>query len=311
MFFLLKFKLRDVYIIVIMHWIYILRCTNDFYYVGETRRLYRRFWEHCDGEGGLNTSIYEPIEVAAIYKVDTIGKFMEYNEHVCDILNGVCDETYDRRLINDFNDNNARIEYDNLIAENDIAECLMMHKKSTWRKIRGGRYTRFDVSYSYPNNMYAKEIPLCNCGLPCDIRKNEEGNYLFFRCAKKNMWDDLKYEFNVEFEPCNFFMKYTKDMNIKKEEQRVFDERKRIISELFKKSQWLRHVETNDENYPLQCVGGCCRTSESIKVTYLGYIRNLCFDCFIDKNEELKRIYNRKIMKEKNKKISDILDQYS
>ena len=41
-----------------MHWIYILQCNDGVFYVGETTRLYRRFWEHECGNGGLNTSIY-------------------------------------------------------------------------------------------------------------------------------------------------------------------------------------------------------------------------------------------------------------
>jgi hypothetical protein len=48
------------------------------------------------------------------------------------------------------------------------------------------------------------------------------------------------------------------------------------------------------QNYPKQCVGGCNRTSESIKLTYANQKRNLCFDCFIEKNEELKNNHNNK-----------------
>ena len=33
-----------------MRWVYILRCEDD--YVGETTRLYRRFWEHQSVNGG-------------------------------------------------------------------------------------------------------------------------------------------------------------------------------------------------------------------------------------------------------------------
>lgn len=34
-----------------MHWVYILLCDDDYYYVGETSRLYRRLWEHQGGIG--------------------------------------------------------------------------------------------------------------------------------------------------------------------------------------------------------------------------------------------------------------------
>ena len=61
----------------------------------------------------------------------------------------------------------------------------MINKKENWEKVRGGKYTNFDVNYKYPQNENIKNLPLCNCGLPCDIKKNDEHNYLYFRCAKK------------------------------------------------------------------------------------------------------------------------------
>ena len=52
-----------------MRWVYILQCEDSYFYVGETSRLYRRFWEHENGLGGLNTSVYPPINIVAIYPV--------------------------------------------------------------------------------------------------------------------------------------------------------------------------------------------------------------------------------------------------
>jgi predicted GIY-YIG superfamily endonuclease len=167
-----------------MHWVYILRCEDNYYYVGETSRLYRRFWEHQGGIGGLNTSTYSPEEIVAIYKVNTICKFMDYNEYVSKILDGVWYENYKCFKLRDFNDENEEEHYDNLCAENNIAECLMTHKKNEWNKIRGGKYTRFDIEYKYPDNNYIKDLPLCKCGLPCDVRKNEDKNYLYFRMSR-------------------------------------------------------------------------------------------------------------------------------
>ena len=65
-----------------MRWIYILKCSDDYYYVGETKRLYRRFWEHHEGNGGINTSTYIPEGIVSIYKVSTLCKFFEYNNIV-------------------------------------------------------------------------------------------------------------------------------------------------------------------------------------------------------------------------------------
>ena len=54
------------------------------------------------------------------------------------------------------------------------------------------------------------------------------------------------------------------------------------IKELFKTSAWLQHVDNGR-----YCVGGCGKTDRSMKMFYKGKKRNLCLDCFIDKNEEL------------------------
>ena len=275
-----------------MHWIYILQCENDYYYVGETSRLYRRFWEHQGGIGGINTSAHSPEKIVAIYRMNNICNFIDYNEYVSKIIDGVWHENYKNFKLRDFNNTETDSHYEKLYAENNIAECLMIHKKDEWNKIRGGKYVRFDIDYKYPNNDYIKELPLCNCGLPCDINKNDDDNYLYFRCAKKNMWDKFREDFNIYDEPCNYFMEYTKDKQLKIQADNNFKERSNTLKELFKKSYWLKNIEVNDVNYPNQCVGGCNRTTESIKLTYNNEKRNLCFDCFINKNEELSNKYN-------------------
>ncbi len=58
------------------------------------------------------------------------------------------------------------------------------------------------------------------------------------------------------------------------------------IRELFKTSGWLQHVGQGRS-----CVGGCGKTDRTMKMFYKGEKRNLCYDCFIDKNEELSRRY--------------------
>ena len=275
-----------------MKWVYILKCENEYYYVGETARLYRRFWEHQDGLGGLNTTVFIPEKIVAIYKVDTIGKFIDYNNYVNKIIDGMWHESYKSFKLRDFDNTCDEDQHNKLEAENNIAECLMMHNKEKWGKIRGGKYTRFDINYTFPDNQYIRHLPLCKCNLPCDIRKNEDKNYLFFRCAKKNMWDKFKEDFEIDDEPCNFFMEYTKDKPLKLEEQN----RSKNIKELFKKSHWLKNVEVNDETYPRQCIGGCGRTSVSIKLSWSNEKRNLCFDCFKDKHDELAKKYDNNIL---------------
>lgn len=279
-----------------MKWVYIIKCEDDHYYVGTTSRLFKRFREHENGIGGRNTSVYVPEQIVAIYKVDILCKFIEYNWYV----NNIIDHSYDKyeghklRLFN-------HTQYENMVfcdldAENFIAECLMIHNQQgdRWKRIRGGKYTRFDVQYKFPDhNNYVKELPLCNCGLPCDMKKNDDDNYIYFRCAKKNMWDKFKEDFNIDENPCKFYKEYVKDKELKIEYENKMKEHRDILKQLFRHSFWLENVEANDENYPNQCVGNCHRTSKSIKLTYKNIRRNLCYDCFINKNEDLSKKYTK------------------
>ena len=182
-------------------------------------------------------------------------------------------------------------DYDNLEAENNITECLMINNKDNWEKIRGGKYTRF-IEYKFPINEYVKELPICKCGIPCDIKKNEDKNYLFFRCAKKNMWDSLKEQFDIDEEPCNFYMEYSKDKQFRFEETTKFEDRNKTLKELFKKSYWLKNIpECNNTELDF-CIGGCNKGDGYNKISYRYKERNLCYDCFINKNEELTKKYN-------------------
>lgn len=268
-----------------MRWVYILKCSDDYYYVGETNRLYRRFWEHQKERGGINTSTYIPKGIVSIYKVSTICKFLEYNNI---IINKICNIYFNRcdKLLEQFNNSEDDDEYNNLFAENNIAECLMLNNKDNWKKIRGGKYTRFDVDYTFPMNEYIKNLPLCNCGLPCDIKKNDKYNYLYFRCSKKNIWSEMKKHFDIQDEPCKYFMKYTKDIEYKI----YYEQQKKRITDLVQKSYWLKHLVGKHYDF---CVGCCGKEyDENNTIRYSRNAINLCFDCFINKNNELSKKYN-------------------
>jgi len=271
-----------------MRWVYILKCSDDYYYVGVTKRLYRRFWEHQEGNGGINTTSYIPEGIVSIYKVSTLCKFFEYDNI---IMNKICNIYFNRchTLLTEFNntDDDEDDEYDNLFAENNITECLMLNNKDNWKKIRGGKYTRFDIEYTLPINEHIKNLPLCKCGLPCDIKKNDEHNYLYFRCAKKNMWSDMKYEFDIQDECCKYFMKYTKDIEYKI----YYEQKKKMISDLVNKSYWLKNCMGLYEF----CIGGCGKQyDENNTIRYSRKAVNLCFDCFVTKNDELSKKYTLK-----------------
>ena len=268
-----------------MHWVYILKCQNDHYYVGETTRLYRRFWEHNSGKGGVNTYTYTPETIVAIYKVNMLGMFFEYDY----LIDG---EIYKPYKLKRFDNENCDDEYNGRDIENNITECLMIHNKETWNKIRGGKYTHFNVTYKFPINDNIQNLPICKCGLPCDVKKNQENNYLFFRCAKKNMWEEFKEQFDIDEEPCNFYMEYSKDKQFRLEETKKFADRNKTLKELFKKSFWLKNIPECDNAEPDVCIGGCNKGYIYSKISYSYKELNLCYDCFIDKNEELTKKYN-------------------
>jgi predicted GIY-YIG superfamily endonuclease len=281
-----------------MKWVYILKCENDYYYIGETTRLFRRFWEHEKGCGGLNTSLNKPETIVAIYKVSTLSEFFDYNYKVLD-LPSVPEEYKEHALkqrtiaLKNFNSSNddAYENYECKQVENYITESLMIYNKDNLQKIRGGKYTRFDVSYKMPSssNIY---LPICFCGLPCDIKKNDNENYLFFRCAKKNMWSDFKDQFDIEDEPCKFYQEYTRDKELRNHEVKREEERRALLKTLFKKSFWLKDVELYNESKSYNnCIGGCNWATRTNTITFNGQRRNLCYDCFINKNEELSKKY--------------------
>ena len=195
-----------------MHWIYILKCENNYLYVGETTRLYRRFWEHGSGRGGINTSIYPPENIIGIYKSHRIGNFIRYDNLV---NSNELKSSYG--FLREFNDYEDR-QNDKLEIENHITECLMINNPNNFKNIRGGKYTRFDCDYNLPN--YESNIPLCKCNIPCDINKNEKKGYLYFRCAKKNMWDSFREDFDIEDEPCNYYEEYLNDISIRNSEKK-------------------------------------------------------------------------------------------
>lgn len=185
-----------------MHWIYILLCEDDIYYVGETTRLYRRFDEHISGEGGVNTSTYGPIEVVAIYKLDKLVELLGLRD-------------------------------DHRYVENLIAETLMMNDNYNWENIRGGKYTKFDCSYNKPSKIDFN-LPFCHCKLPCDVNCYE--GKLYYRCPKKNMYEGFEDNvFNANNNMCKYYELCEKEIT-----ERYNRKQKKI--ELIKKSFWLRDL---------------------------------------------------------------------
>ena len=56
-----------------MAFVYILLCSDGSYYVGSTRNLEHRVWQHSTGRGSTNTSTRLPIKLAFAQEYDNIG----------------------------------------------------------------------------------------------------------------------------------------------------------------------------------------------------------------------------------------------
>lgn len=275
-----------------MHWIYILRCNNGCLYIGETKRLYRRINEHCNGSGGTNTNMNKPTELIALYSVNRLGKYFEYTRRVRSNEYNLTREIWfkDVGIIENFNDNGDDNEnYDNLYVENIITEKLMIDNKDNWKMIIGGKYTRNDIEYKFPKNKLVNELPNCNCGLPCDVKKNDETGFLYFRCAKKNIWNEMVLDIDdikIQNNPCDYYMRYTKDYNYKKNREI----QKEQFEILIKTSRWLSVLTGCMHD---KCIGGCGKEFDGDNtIRYSRKSINLCFDCFIEKNEELTKLYS-------------------
>lgn len=129
-----------------MYWVYVLSYYGadsnvHVYYVGQTKRLFRRLREHCEGRGGVNTSdCYAPLGycLEALYKVDSNIRIMnELNETIIDVY--------------DFENYITKQYMKPLVAYEGI------------HKVRGGGYIRKKVNINNIN--FGNTVrPKCECG---------------------------------------------------------------------------------------------------------------------------------------------------
>ena len=215
-----------------VHWIYILECNDNFIYVGETNNIYRRLKEHIRGKGGKNTHIHIPKKLIGLYKVNDNFSFYQYNSA---IKFGTQDNV--QRAIDEWGN---WIDY--LFIENRITERLFYERRNNheygtgieWYRIRGGKYTRNNLDNELyfakemcerPNrvpgtlqmttpvdNISEEEIvdrPLCNCGMPCEVKLSKDKSKIYFICSLKNVWDKFMRVIHVN-NPCDYFKLHVK-----------------------------------------------------------------------------------------------------
>lgn len=209
-----------------VHWIYVVKCNDDFIYVGETEHLYKRLTQHIRGRGGKNTHAHIPKKLIGLYKLNDNQSFYQYNSAVkCGTSNNI------QTAINEWG-----AWGDNLFIENRFTERLFYERRNNhdygtgneWYRVRGGKYTRDsldDSMYSAkemcerPNNagpcfmrtpidkIQEDDIvdrPLCYCGMPCEVKLNKDKTKIYHVCAIKNVWNDFFKDIDVD-EPCDFW----------------------------------------------------------------------------------------------------------
>jgi len=60
-----------------MAWVYILECSDGSYYVGSTKDLQRRIWEHNEGIGAKYTARRRPVKVVYAAEFQSIAEAYE------------------------------------------------------------------------------------------------------------------------------------------------------------------------------------------------------------------------------------------
>lgn len=321
-----------------MYWIYILKCHdedyNEVYYIGQTKRLFRRFNEHNSGST-INTNNYKPHSLIGLYRASKLSNFFRYSSNIlnpkeiqeeADYMQYSFDNRFvvynnKRKQIMDHFEEEWDEDYNDSIfdIENDIAE-LMINKYGL-DNVRGGKYVRFNCNYSKPTKF--QKLPYCSCNLPCDIKLNKDG-FFFFRCPKKNIWAKATHYFDCfdgiseSLSPCKFFKKFKGDEFYKDYQETnkklISAANKKLLSELFKKSKWLVNVPNYEDRlygaYYSNCIGKgdpykdhseeeveekiCNNKKPNDMISYLGNKKVLCWDCFKKNNYELSKKYTIK-----------------
>ncbi len=192
-----------------MHWIYLIKCKNEKYYVGETKSLYSRLNQHVKKRGSKHTIHNEPLSLCGLYKVHSNYRFLMYNRESKK-------ENTDIKKITDILDNFNNVEYNNKdwarTIEDYITEILMQYDDI---EVFGGKYVN-DNKDTIDKQFDCKElnyIPLCDCGFPAEIQMKKYSNKyykLYFSCCIKNVWSDMRHNFklmNIE-EPCHYYSEY-------------------------------------------------------------------------------------------------------
>lgn len=280
-----------------VHWVYVLECEDDYLYVGETARLFKRFNEHMQSRGGSNTIKHKPIKLIGLYKVNDNYSFFRYR-------NAIKAGEYNRFILDDWdNDGN------NLLIENHITERFLYERRENdcygggleWYKVRGGKYTRetldetvakykwesekegrIFVSINPINSIPIDTIvdrPLCKCYCPSEVKLSKDRTKIYFVCALKNVWGNFCSDLQVNT-PCDFWQLYTDDKEVKAQ----YD-----VVKARSRESWVLNIPLSMYKiHPESCIS-CSKTS--YLAIFNSGARRLCQSCILTKYDLLKEIY--------------------
>jgi hypothetical protein len=203
-----------------MHWVYVLECDDGYIYVGETRRLYRRFNEHQTMRGGVNTTEHNPRCLIGLYNVGNNTSFMRYYR---DMING----QYDYKCGYYWGqDEDNYLDLENLITERYMYE----NRDDEWDKIRGGKYCTAERCNSFHANLENITIdrPLCHHGFPCEVNMKKDKTKIYFTCplSKPNNWQSFYDGLEIE-NTCSFWEEFKQYRELKEKHNRDYANRKR------------------------------------------------------------------------------------
>jgi predicted GIY-YIG superfamily endonuclease len=285
-----------------VHWVYVLECEDDYIYVGETTRLFRRFNEHLKNRGGSNTIKHKPQKLIGLYKVNENYSFMKYRKT---IKIG----EYNRFIIDDWENDG-----DNLLIENHITERFLYERRENtsygggleWYKVRGGKYTRETMDETVAHYKWASEKdgrmcyarnpidpiavntivdrPLCKCGYPSEVKLNKDKTKIYFKCSLINIWGDFFSDLQVDT-PCDFYQLYTEDNEVKLQYE---------VVKVRSKESWVINIPLSKYKIePEPCIS--CNKTGYLAV-FNGDTRRLCQPCIITKYTSLKEKYEDKCL---------------
>ena len=168
-----------------MRWIYILKCKTGVVYIGETKTLYKRLFQHKRGTGSKTTKKYKPWGLIGLYKLK-------------------------KDCLLDTTDYDIESKTWALYLENQITLMYMKAMNHKWYDVYGGKYHEGYRPSENPSNGWKLWRPYCRCGIPADI--NEYKGKRYWRCCKKNGWDGLnKFLMELtypELVPCEYYREY-------------------------------------------------------------------------------------------------------